>query len=112
MRYTYRKYQKKAKLIGFAGKDVLWLQNQHDEWIHDVYEESHIHHGIIYSVQKSFHPLSTSITGYFQDSDTKKWIKVKDGMARTPGPSAENEAGWMNSLEELLLHEKINNGLQ
>ncbi len=99
MKFTYRKFQKRAKLVGLAGGEGLWLLNVHDEWIHDVYEESDIHHGVIYSIHQSFHPKSTSITGYFQDADTKKWIKVERGAAKL---SNAGETGWGNSLEELV----------
>lgn len=73
--------EKKAKLVGSKEKGLLWLLNLRDDWIHDQYEESHIYYGTIYSSQNAFHPLSTSITGYFQDSETRKWIRVKDGVA-------------------------------
>lgn len=83
-------------MVGFVGTGVLWLQNDHDEWIHDVYEESHIHYGTIYSLDKSFHPSSISITGYFQDNVTKQWIKVVDGAARMATDK------WVDRLEDLL----------
>ncbi|MGD8190947.1 molecular chaperone GrpE [Brevibacillus ginsengisoli] len=113
MRYTYRKFQKRAKLAGFVGSGKLWLINQHEEWIHDVYEECDIHHGRIFSLTKAFHPLSTTITGYFQDSETKKWIRVENGLAETSDQhqvdredSSANRGGWMDSLDELLELEK------
>ncbi|WP_134699471.1 molecular chaperone GrpE [Ammoniphilus sp. YIM 78166] len=107
MKYTYRKYQKRAKLVGLAGGEVLWLLNVHDEWIHDVYEESDIHHGTIYSIHQSFHPKSTSISGYFQDADTKKWIKVEKGAATLADTV---ETSWMNSLEDLIKKESLIRG--
>lgn len=61
---------------------------------------------MIYSVQKSFHPKSTSITGYFRDQDTEKWIKVMNGTARTAYSVNDGSAqGWMESLEALLKEE-------
>ncbi|RXT07257.1 molecular chaperone GrpE [Ammoniphilus sp. CFH 90114] len=105
MKFTYRKYQKRAKLVGLAGGEVLWLLNEHDEWIHDVYEESDIHHGVIYSLHQSFHPKSTSITGYFKDTDTGCWIKVEKGAA-----ALKATVGWMESLEELIQADSLERG--
>jgi len=97
MKYTY---QKEAKLVGNVDKGKLWLLNLHDDWIHDQYGESYIYYGIIHSKATTFHPLSTSITGYFQEHDSKKWIKVKGGVAFfTPG---EIENSWIDSIEALL----------
>lgn len=100
MRYRYRVYRKKAKLVGSATGD-LWLLNRLDEWIHDCYEESRIYHGTIYSVSDSFHPLSTGLTGVFQDEESKKWIYVINGIARVNSSDQQN-VGWNDSLEELL----------
>lgn len=107
MRYTYRKFQKRAKLAGFVGQGKLWLINHQDEWIHDVYEECDIHHGRIYALAKAFHPLSTTISGFFQDTETKKWIRVENGLAMAnPSEEDADHCGWMDSLEELLVWER------
>lgn len=94
MEYTY---SKTAKLIGFVENDVMWLQNKEDDWIHDYYRESYIHYGTIYA-NKKFHPLSTSITGYFQDFDTKKWIKVSNGIVKKQDGKEVYE--WTEHLED------------
>lgn len=105
MKYTY---EKKAKLVGNIEKGMLWLLNREDDWIHDQYGESYIYYGTIHSSREPFHPLSTSITGYFQDHDSKLWIKVKGGLAKfTPG---EIEKCWFGQIEEQL-HVKIKTGI-
>ncbi|MEH7495322.1 hypothetical protein [Neobacillus niacini] len=44
--------------------------------------------------------MSTSITGYFQDEDTKKWIKVHNGAAVF---NPENMAdSWGARLEDFI----------
>lgn len=97
MKYTY---QKDAKLVGNVDKGKLWLLNLHDDWIHDQYGESYIYYGTIHSKSEPFHPLSTSITGYFQERDTHKWIRVKGGVATfTPGLV---ERSWMNDIKDLV----------
>lgn len=97
MKYTY---QKKAKLVGNVDRGKLWLLNREDDWIHDQYGESYIYYGIIHSSAAPFHPLSTSITGYFHDHDTQKWIKVKGGIAHfKPG---EVEKSWFDNIEDSL----------
>lgn len=96
MPYTF---EKKAKLVGSIDKGMLWLLNPHDDWIHDQYGESYIYYGTIYS-KKLFHPLSTTITGYFQDTDTNKWIKVKYGIAKFKPEEIQNS--WKDSLEDFL----------
>lgn len=97
MKYTY---QKKAKLVGNVDKGRLWLVNREDDWIHDQYGESYIYYGMIHSSAAPFHPLSASITGYFQDNDTQKWIKVKGGIAFfNPG---EIEKSWFNNIEDFI----------
>jgi hypothetical protein len=54
----------------------------------------------IYSSREPFHPLSTSITGYFQDDDTKEWIKVRNGVAVF---NPENMAdSWAARLEDFI----------
>jgi hypothetical protein len=93
-------FEKKAKLVGSKDQGVLWLLNIHDDWIHDQYGESYIYYGTVYSSHKPFHPLSTSVTGYFQDEDSKKWIKLKDGMAFF-NPNNIHHA-WKNSIEEMI----------
>jgi hypothetical protein len=96
MQYTF---EKKAKLVGSIDKGMLWLLNPQDDWIHDQYGESYIYYGTIYS-KKLFHPLSTTISGYFQDADTGKWLKIKYGVAKfKPG---KMELSWKNSLEDFL----------
>jgi hypothetical protein len=94
MQYTF---EKKAKLVGNTKEGVLWLLNPHDDWIHDQYGESYIYYGTIYS-KKLFHPLSTTITGYFQDTDTNKWIKVKYGKVKFN--PAEIELSWKDKLDD------------
>lgn len=106
MRYTYRKFQKRAKLVGFVTTGKLWLLNIHEEWIHDVYEECHIHYGRIYTNNKAFHPLSTSASGFFQDNETKKWIKVENGLAQLDMNEESN--GWVQELDELIRVEQSN----
>lgn len=96
MLYTF---EKKAKLVGSIDKGMLWLLNPQDDWIHDQYGESYIYYGTIYS-KKLFHPLSTTITGYFQDADTNKWIKVKYGIARFN--LGEIQLSWKDSLDDFL----------
>lgn len=92
--------EKRAKLVGKMDKGSLWLLNVHDDWIHDQYGESYIFHGTIYSSREPFHPLSTSITGYFQDDDTKEWIKVRNGVAVF---NPENMAdSWAARLEDFI----------
>jgi hypothetical protein len=93
-------YQKRAKLVGNVDRGVLWMLNMHDDWIHDQYGESYIYHGIIYSSFNPFHELSTSVTGYFQDDDTKQWIKVKKGKAKID-PNDIN-LSWKENLESFL----------
>jgi hypothetical protein len=96
MQYTF---EKKAKLVGSIDKGMLWLLNPQDDWIHDQYGESYIYYGTIYS-KKLFHPLSTTISGYFQDADTKKWIMIKYGVAKfIPG---KIDGSWKNGLEDFL----------
>ncbi|PFO07855.1 molecular chaperone GrpE [Bacillus sp. AFS076308] len=92
--------EKKAKLVGRVDKGQLWLLNVHDDWIHDQYGESYIYHGQIYSSRNPFHPLSTSITGYFQDDDSQKWIKVKAGVA-TFNPENIDDS-WVERVENLI----------
>lgn len=94
MQYTF---EKKAKLVGGVNKGRLWLLNPHDDWIHDQYGESYIFHGTIYS-KKPFHPLSTTITGYFQDDDSHKWIKIKYGVAKF-NPE-EMPLSWKDHLDD------------
>ncbi|MDT8860864.1 molecular chaperone GrpE [Alkalihalobacillus sp. MEB130] len=101
-KYVIRHYEKKGKLIGHVSDQRLWFQNMKDEWIHDVYEESYIHYGKIYSVHEPFHRLSTSVTGYFQDEDTNKWIKVCNGVGDRRENEKESVFGWKESLEELI----------
>lgn len=97
MKYVY---EKEAKLVGNVDKGRLWLLNLHDDWIHDQYKESYIYYGTIYSRAEPFHHLSTSITGYFQDRDTGKWIKVKDGVAFfKPG---EIKKSWTADINDLI----------
>lgn len=88
-------YEKKAKLVGDVEENTLCLLNSQDDWIHDQYGDSKIYHGTIYSFFKPFHPTSTSITGFFQDEETAKWIKVNNGIAT-------NKQAWENELGELL----------
>lgn len=105
MKYTY---QKAAKLVGNVDKGKLWLLNLHDDWIHDQYGESYIFYGTIHSSAGPFHPLSTSISGYFQERDSDKWIKVKGGVASfTPG---KIEQCWMDKLQDFL-HVEIKTGI-
>ncbi|TKC13848.1 molecular chaperone GrpE [Robertmurraya kyonggiensis] len=93
-------YQKRAKLVGSVDRGMLWLINMHDDWIHDQYGESYIYHGIIYSSTDSFHELSTSVTGYFQDDDTQKWIEVKDGKAIFDSENINQT--WKERLESFI----------
>lgn len=94
MKYTYHK---KAKLVGKMGGDKLWLLNLRDDWIHDQYAESYIYYGTIYTKGAPFPQLSTSITGYFQDSDSQKWIEVQEGIASfIPG---EVDKAWIDATE-------------
>ncbi|MFO1442549.1 molecular chaperone GrpE [Bacillus sp. Bva_UNVM-123] len=104
MKYTY---QKKAKLVGDVGNGKLWLINCKDDWIHDQYGESYIYYGIIYS-RTPFHPLSLSISGYFQECDTKKWIKVKKGAAFFP--VCEVEQAWHDHIEDFI-HVEMKTGV-
>ncbi|MDF2903870.1 MAG: hypothetical protein K0S25_1508 [Bacillus sp. (in: firmicutes)] len=97
MKYTF---EKKAKLVGKVGSGKLWLLNIEDDWIHDQYGESHIYHGRIHSSKKAFHPLSTTISGYFQDEDTQKWIKLKYGVA-TVDP-ANLDHSWKTDINQLV----------
>lgn len=105
MKYTY---QKTSKLVGNVDSGKLWLLNRKDDWIHDQYGESYIYYGIIHSSAAPFHPLSTSISGYFQDSDTKEWIKVKDGVASFK--QGEVEQAWFENIEDLL-HVRMKTGV-
>lgn len=89
-------FEKKAKLVGKIGSGKLWLLNITDDWIHDQYGDSYIHYGKIHASKEAFHPVSTSITGYFQDEDTKKWIKVNDGLARLDSHS------WKDHIKEFV----------
>ncbi len=97
MKYTY---QKNAKLVGNVDNEKLWLLNREDDWIHDQYGESYIYYGVIHSSAAPFHPLSTSITGYFQDRDTQKWIKVKGGVASFM--LGDIEKAWLDNIENFL----------
>lgn len=67
--------EKRAKLVGRMDKGSLWLLNVHDDWIHDQYGESYIYHGTIYSSREPFHPLSTSISGYFKMKIRKNGLR-------------------------------------
>jgi hypothetical protein len=91
---------KKAKLVGNVDNGMLWLLNLHDDWIHDQYGDSYIHYGIVYSNRGAFHPLSTSITGYFHDDDTKKWIRIRNGVA-TFTPNHINDS-WKEKIEDFV----------
>jgi hypothetical protein len=93
-------FEKKAKLVGRVDKGLLWLLNVQDDWIHDQYGESYIYYGQIYSSLNPFHPLSTSITGYFHDVDSKKWIKVKDGVAKFNPENIQDS--WEDRIENLM----------
>lgn len=105
MKSTYRK---NCKLVGNVDGGRLWLLNSEDDWIHDQYGESYIYYGTIHSKSEPFHPLSTSITGYFQDRDSQKWIKVEGGVAPfTPG---KIERAWINSIEDFV-HVEIKTGV-
>lgn len=97
MNYTF---EKKAKLVGKIGSGKLWLLNITDDWIHDQYGDSHIYYGTIHSGNQAFHPVSTSISGYFQDEDTGLWIKVKDGVARLDPENHHNS--WKTDINELV----------
>lgn len=92
-------FEKRAKLVGSKDKGMLWLLNTCDDWIHDQYGESYIYYGTIYS-KKPFHPLSTAITGYFQDEDSSRWIKINNGVAIFK-PNAI-DAPWKKQLEDFL----------
>ncbi|OIJ14095.1 hypothetical protein BKP35_07795 [Anaerobacillus arseniciselenatis] len=106
MKYVLKRQVKKAKLVGMSNSSQLWLQNMKDEWIHDIYEESDIHYGRIYSVHESFHHISTSITGFFQDEDTKKWIYVENGQASKVITKENNKPfGWEEDLQNLMVKE-------
>ncbi|OIJ18043.1 hypothetical protein BKP45_10600 [Anaerobacillus alkalidiazotrophicus] len=106
MKYVLKRHEKKAKLVGMANSNQLWLQNMREEWIHDIYEESDIHYGMIYSIHKSFHRLSTSITGFFQDEDTQKWIYVENGVAYKEAPeNSDKPYGWEDDLQKLMVKE-------
>ncbi|WP_404332007.1 molecular chaperone GrpE [Mesobacillus maritimus] len=93
-------YEKRAKMVGNIDKGLLWLLNVHDDWIHDQYGESHIYYGTIYSSKGPFHPLSTTITGYFQDSDSSRWLKVKNGVARIHDEN--NQTAWKGQIDDFL----------
>lgn len=93
-------FEKKAKLVGKIGSGKLWLLNITDDWIHDQYGDSHIYYGTIHSSNQAFHPVSTSITGYFQDEDTKGWIKVKDGVAILDEENPDNS--WKTNINEFV----------
>ncbi|HAQ06716.1 MAG TPA: molecular chaperone GrpE [Bacillus bacterium] len=95
-------FQKRAKLVGNIESGVLSLLNMHDDWIHDQYGESFIHHGEIHSGNTAFHPFSTNITGYFQDDETSKWIKVKNGIA--PFNPEEPESAWKGRIESYFIY--------
>ncbi|QED49424.1 hypothetical protein [Cytobacillus dafuensis] len=99
-------YSKTAKLIGFIENDVMWLQNKEEDWIHDEYRESYIHYGTIYA-NKKFHPLAISITGYFQDHDSKKWIKVSNGIVKKK--EGEEIYEWADHLEDFF-HLRLKTG--
>lgn len=105
MKYIIKRQEKKAKLVGLSNSNQLWLQNMNEEWIHDVYEESDIHYGMIYSVKKSFHQLSTSITGFFQDEDTNLWIYVENGVANKEASEKGKPFGWEKNLQALMVKE-------
>lgn len=96
-------YEKKVKLVTIPddqdGKKA-WVVNFHDDWIHDHYDGSTIYYGTIYSPFESFFPLTTQITGYFRDDDTKKWIKVDNGIANLENDG--NQVVWWDSLEDLI----------
>ncbi|SDZ51425.1 hypothetical protein SAMN05421736_11590 [Evansella caseinilytica] len=93
-------YEKRVKLAGSVNKGLLCVLNITDDWIHDQYGESYIHHGTIYSSTVPFHPQSTFITGYFQDDETEKWIKVTNGVAQLHSDS--KDSGWRDRLEPFL----------
>ena len=104
-KYMLKRHTKKAKLVGLANTNQLWLQNMREEWIHDIYEESDIHYGKIHSIRKPFHSLSTSITGFFQDEDTKMWIYVENGVALKKATEKEKPYGWEYDLQSLMIKE-------
>lgn len=93
-------YEKKAKLVGSMDKGKLCLLNIHDDWIHDQYGECYIFYGQIHSLNEPFHPLSTSITGYFQDEDSQKWIKVVNGVAKFLPENIDKS--WEDKIENLV----------
>ncbi|WNF35010.1 molecular chaperone GrpE [Bacillaceae bacterium IKA-2] len=106
MEYILKRQEKLVKLVGLSNSNQLWLQNIRDEWIHDIYEESDIHYGVIHSVHKSFYHRSTSITGFFQDQDTKKWIYVENGVAdKSETDKIKKPFGWEDDLQKLMMKE-------
>ncbi len=105
MKYILKRHIKKAKLVGPIESNQLWLQNMNEEWIHDIYEESHIHYGKIHSVHGAFHHLSTSITGFFQDEDTNLWIYVENGVAYKKFTDELRPFGWEEHLQTLMVKE-------
>lgn len=98
-------YEKKAKLVGRTDKGKLWLLNIEDDWIHDQYGDSYIYYGEIHSLSDPFHPVSTSITGYFQDVDTNKWIKVEKGVA-TFNPD-DVDSSWESHIENIVKYKLL-----
>lgn len=88
-------FEKSAKLVGSVNGTTLCLLNSEDDWIHDQYGESKIYHGKLYSFFQPFHRTSTSVTGYFQDEETGKWLRLINGLATT-------EHEWKDDLSELL----------
>jgi hypothetical protein len=93
-------YQKKAKLVGRIDKGLLWLLNIEDDWIHDQYGDSYIYYGEIHSSKDPFHPVSTSITGYFQDGESGKWIRVIKGVAEFDLHNLNSS--WEDTIENLV----------
>ena len=95
-------YEKKVKLVTIPNDQSAWLVNLHDDWVHDHYDGSIIYYGKIYSPFESFFPLTTQITGFFRDDDTKKWIRVENGIVHLTN---EDQTVWWDSLEELIRSE-------
>lgn len=96
-------FEKKVKLVTIPTDENAWLVNFHDDWIHDHYDGSKIYYGTVYSPFEAFFPLSTQISGYFKDDDTKKWIKVTNGIAQIRNDA--NKPIWWDSLEHLIRDE-------
>ena len=75
-----------------------WVVPAAQDWVHDALYDAVIIGGTLYAADAPFSPQASSLSGYFQASDTGLWLKVERGSCEFCG--GVGELPWKRELTE------------